>query len=81
MQTKTKPVIHLKSSDTLVLTNPTSGKQRAFPVHTVKISEDQEHLPVRLQVAVPSTLPNETKAESAEIGYGYRDNVDILVKE
>lgn len=76
MTTKTKQAFHLRKNDRLVMRNETSGKANTFQVLGSTYNDEEfPHLPVRVIVATPE--PYDKKA-SREIGYNFRDNVEVL---
>lgn len=75
LQTKTKPVTHLKRSDVVVFTSGVSGKQTCYKVEKVTTDYDEHPtLPIRV---VYATLFN-SKGECVggdEVGYDPNENV------
>ena len=76
INTKTKQAAHLTKNDTIVLTNQTSGKQNTFKVAGCEVKEDSfPHLPVRVYLATPELFD---KKSVREVGYRWRDNVEVV---
>lgn len=76
MNTKTKQAIHLTKNDDIVFTNQTSGKQNTFRVSGVEVKESEHpHLPVRVYVTTPEPFD---KKSVREVGYRWRDNVEVV---